>query len=136
MEDIRFKQICNLENFKILQIPYKWPKDVIKEDYKKIGFDPNLFTQKTLNKYFENKSNLIPLSFKFQNHKTEIKKNFFILKDKIIGENFKSKLNRVTFFLKKRKIKYFYVSSSENVCWLLNIRGFDLQILLWQIVKF
>ena len=114
------------KNFKILQIPYKWPKDVIKEDYKKIGFDPNLFTQKTLNKYFENKSNLIPLSFKFQNHKTEIKKNFFILKDKIIGENFKSKLNRVTFFLKKRKIKYFYVSSSENVCWLLNIRGYDL----------
>ena len=114
------------KNFKILQIPYKWPKDVIKEDYKKIGFDPNLFTQKTLNKYFENKSNLIPLSFKFKNHKTEIKKNFFLLKDKIIGENFKSKLNRVIFFLKKRKIKYFYVSSSENVCWLLNIRGYDL----------
>ena len=114
------------KNFKILQIPYKWPKDVIKEDYKKIGFDPNLFTQKTLNKYFVNKSILIPLSFKFQNHKKEIKKNFFILKDKIIGENFKSKLNRVTFFLKKRKIKYFYVSSSENVCWLLNIRGYDL----------
>ena len=127
--DGRYTLQANMQsgkNFKILQIPYKWPKDVIKEDYKKIGFDPNLFTQKTLNKYFENKSNLIPLSFKFQNHKTEIKKNFFILKDKIIGENFKSKLNRVTFFLKKRKIKYFYVSSSENVCWLLNIRGFDL----------
>ena len=127
--DGRYTLQANMQsgkNFKILQIPYKWPKDVIKEDYKKIGFDPNLFTQKTLNKYFENKSNLIPLSFKFQNHKTEIKKNFFILKDKIIGENFKSKLNRVTFFLKKRKIKYFYVSSSENVCWLLNIRGYDL----------
>ena len=127
--DGRYTLQANMQsgkNFKILQIPYKWPKDVIKEDYKKIGFDPNLFTQKTLNKYFENKSNLIPLSFKFKNHKTEIKKNFFLLKDKIIGENFKSKLNRVIFFLKKRKIKYFYVSSSENVCWLLNIRGFDL----------
>ena len=127
--DGRYTLQANMQSgkkFKILQIPYKWPKDVIKEDYKKIGFDPNLFTQKTLNKYFENKSNLIPLSFKFQNHKTEIKKNFFILKDKIIGENFKSKLNRVIFFLKKRKIKYFYVSSSENVCWLLNIRGYDL----------
>ncbi len=127
--DGRYTLQANMQsgkNFKILQIPYKWPKDVIKEDYKKIGFDPNLFTQKTLNKYFENKSNLIPLSFKFKNHKTEIKKNFFLLKDKIIGENFKSKLNRVIFFLKKRKIKYFYVSSSENVCWLLNIRGYDL----------
>ena len=127
--DGRYTLQANIQsgkNFKILQIPYKWPKDVIKEDYKKIGFDPNLFTQKTLNKYFENKSNLIPLSFKFKNHKTEIKKNFFLLKDKIIGENFKSKLNRVIFFLKKRKIKYFYVSSSENVCWLLNIRGYDL----------
>ena len=127
--DGRYTLQANMQsgkNFKILQIPYKWPKDVIKEDYKKIGFDPNLFTQKTLNKYFVNKSILIPLSFKFQNHKKEIKKNFFILKDKIIGENFKSKLNRVTFFLKKRKIKYFYVSSSENVCWLLNIRGYDL----------
>ena len=127
--DGRYTLQANMQsgkNFKILQIPYKWPKDVIKEDYKKIGFDPNLFTQKTLNKYFENKSNLIPLSFKFKNHKTEIKKKFFLLKDKIIGENFKSKLNRVIFFLKKRKIKYFYVSSSENVCWLLNIRGYDL----------
>ena len=127
--DGRYTLQANMQsgkNFKILQIPYKWPKDVIREGCKKIGFDPNLFTQKTLNKYFENKSNLIPLSFKFKNHKTKIKKNFFILKDKIIGENFKSKLNRVTFFLKKKKIKYFYVSSSENVCWLLNIRGYDL----------
>ena len=98
------------KNFKILQIPYKWPKDVIREGCKKIGFDPNLFTQKTLNKYFENKSNLVPLSFKFKNHKTEIKKNFFILKDKIIGENFKSKLNRVTFFLKKKRSNIFMLA--------------------------
>ena len=105
--DGRYTLQANMQsgkNFKILQIPYRWPKDVIKEDYKKIGFDPKLFTQKTLDKYFENRSNLIPLSFKFKNHKTEIKKNFFILKDEIAGENFKSKLNRVIFFLKKKKI--------------------------------
>ena len=32
----------------------------------KIGFDPNLFTNETLNKYFGDEYNLIPLNFKFK----------------------------------------------------------------------
>ena len=54
------------KNFKILEIPFKWPKDlVVVKD--KIGFDPKLFTKEILFKYFENKVNLIPISYKFKN---------------------------------------------------------------------
>ena len=39
------------KKFKICEIPYIWPKDILKKQIK-IGFDPDLFTRVTLNKYF------------------------------------------------------------------------------------
>ena len=39
------------EKFQICEIPYIWPKDILKKQIK-IGFDPDLFTWGTLNKYF------------------------------------------------------------------------------------
>ena len=43
------------KNFKILQIPYKWPKDLKKIQNSIIGFDPKLFNETMLSKYFEKK---------------------------------------------------------------------------------
>ena len=59
------------EKFKICEIPYVWPKDILKKQIK-IGYDPDLFTWTTLNKYFGENYNLVPLNIKFENtNKTE-----------------------------------------------------------------
>ena len=114
------------KNFKILEIPFKWPKDLVVVKDKKIGFDPKLFTKEILFKYFENKVNLIPISYKFKNRPPKKIHKFFNLKQSIIGETSNSKIKKISNFLNKKKIDYLYVSASENVNWLLNIRGKDL----------
>ncbi len=120
------------KKFTILEIPYIWPKNLFQKYKKKpnIGFDPNLSTYRILKIYFENKCNLIPVfeNLFHTNNKSQINKNdyFFNLNKNISGESINSKLFRTTKFIKKKKIDYLYVSSGENVCWLLNIRGNDL----------
>ncbi len=114
------------KNFKICEIPYTWPKDILKKKIK-IGFDPDLFTWETLNKYFGNNYNLLPCKFKFK-RKGNTKDNypFFSLELPIAGESVNSKINRLIKIMKKKKIDYSFISSGENICWLLNIRGKDL----------
>ena len=52
-------------------------------------------------------------------------KPFYSLKKNIVGEGYKEKIKRVSEYLKKNHSDYLFVSSPENVAWLLNIRGFD-----------
>jgi len=52
-------------------------------------------------------------------------KKFYNLKNKDAGESSKSKINKLSKILSKNKINYQFVSSPENVAWLLNLRGFD-----------
>ena len=114
------------KDFKICEIPYIWPKDVLKEKIK-IGFDPDLFTQETLNKYFEHNYYLVPINFKFKNkNKNKNNHHFFSLDTFVAGESVKNKINRLTQIMNKKKIDYNFISSGENICWLLNIRGKDL----------
>ena len=114
------------KNFEICEIPYVWPKDILKKRIK-IGFDPDLFTWATLNKYFSDYYNLIPLNFKFKN-KNKIKNNypFFSLDSFVAGESVNRKIDKLIQIMKNKKIDYTFVSSGENICWLLNIRGKDL----------
>ncbi len=114
------------KNFIICEIPYVWPKNVLKKNIK-IGFDPSLFTKETLNKYFGEDYNLLPLNYKFKNKKDN-KNNypFFSLETKIAGESVNKKLDRLVKIMVKKKISYNFISSGENICWLLNIRGKDL----------
>ena len=52
------------KKFKIHEIPYVWPKDILKNNVSlKIGFDPKLFTTETLKTYFNNSCNLFPINF-------------------------------------------------------------------------
>ena len=112
--------------FKILQIPYFFPKDLENIENCNIGFDPKLFTEKTIKNYFGNLINLIPEEFNFKN-KLERKVNkVFGLNKLVTGESSISKINKVKKFMHKNKINYMYISASENVNWLLNIRGKDL----------
>ena len=53
------------EKFTILEIPYSWPKDLPNIRKSKIGFDPKLFTDLTLAKYFDKKVDLIPMIYPF-----------------------------------------------------------------------
>ena len=45
-------------DFKIIEIPYTYPKDIINNNlFKRIGYDPKLFTATTLERYFGYKYN-------------------------------------------------------------------------------
>ncbi len=112
--------------FKIFEIPYTFPKNLSNIENTKIGFDPKLFTEDTLEKYFGNKASLIPIEYKFNNKIKKVNNLFFKLSNSVVGEDMSSKVKRVKKYLLKNKINYFYFSASENVNWLMNIRGKDL----------
>jgi len=114
------------KEFSIFEIPYLWPKDLLNINSYKIGFDPELFTQNILNKYFEKIVNLIPLKYDFKNTKEKISNKIYLLNKTITGETTSKKINKLKKILLKKKINYLYISASENVNWILNIRGKDL----------
>ena len=113
--------------FKIIEIHKFLPHKIIKN--LTLGFDPSLLTRKQLNIYFGNSlrlkqinKNLIDEIYKEKIFKT---KTFFSLKNKVAGETFKSKINKIRKILKSNKVDYLFVSAPENVAWVLNIRGSD-----------
>ncbi len=114
------------KKFKIFEIPFIFPKDLISIKNFKIGFDAKLFTQVTLERYFEGNVNLIPCSFVFRNKNKKKFNNIYHLNKSITGQGILSKINEVKKYMKNFKINYFYLSASENINWLLNIRGKDL----------
>ena len=119
------KEAGNL--FKIIETHKFLPKDIIKNF--RLGFDPSLFTKKNLNLYFGNsfklkliKNNLIDEIYQ---KKSSIRKIFYSLDDKTVGESHKSKINKISNLLKLKRADYLFISAPENVAWLLNIRGYD-----------
>ena len=118
------------KNFKIIEIPYTYPKDILDiNKIQKIGYDPKLFTNSTLERYFSKKFQLISINKNLIDliYLKKIKKNniFFKLEDKIVGETVSSKINRLYKIIKKKNTYNLFVSAPENVAWLLNIRGKD-----------
>ena len=117
--------------YEVVTIPNKVPRDILKNKKLLIGFDPKLFTTKTLQYFFKNtdckfkalKDNLIDRIWKRKIKNS--KKDFYKLPRKSIGESYKSKINKIVRFLKEKKANYQLISSSENNAWLFNIRGFD-----------
>ena len=94
-----------------------------------IGFDPKIFTSRQIKKFFHknNKVKSIELNLIDQIHKKKVKssKPFFSLKNKIVGEDYKSKIMKIRKYLTKNKSDYLFITAPENVAWLLNIRGHD-----------
>ena len=120
------------KNFKIITIPEKFPRDVLKNEKKiKIGFDPKLHNDKQLNFFFNIKNivlkpinrNLIDAIW-FKKPKNLIKP-FFSLSKKDAGQSSQEKILKVKNILLKNKIDYLLVTAPENVAWILNIRGYD-----------
>ncbi|WP_415284343.1 M24 family metallopeptidase [Candidatus Pelagibacter sp. Uisw_130] len=114
------------KSFNIIEIHKKLPHKVIK-NYN-LGYDPSLFTNKTLKKYFAH-NNLISIGQNLIDEisifKEKITKPFYSLEKKIVGETHHSKISKVASFLNSKKADFLFVSAPENVAWLLNIRGHD-----------
>jgi len=110
---IKYEDILNCKLFKNLTL----------------GIDPKLFTSFQIKRFFkkynnikEIETNLIDLIYNKYSFKS---KPFYSLQKNIAGENHLTKINKISNFLKKNKKNFLFVSSPENVAWLLNIRGFD-----------
>ncbi len=117
--------------FDIKTIPKYLPGDVLKNKRLKIGFDPKLHTDKSLS-YFFQKTNckLTSVNYNLIDKIWKKKKNnkinkFFVLKNNYTGQNFKKKIYQLAKILNKKKIDIQFISASENIAWLLNIRGND-----------
>jgi Xaa-Pro aminopeptidase len=95
----------------------------------KLGLDPKLFTNQQIKNYFLKNNQIEFLSNNLIDEikpQKVIKSNpFFSLKDEIVGENSKSKINKIADYLKKNKADNLFVTAPENVAWILNIRGND-----------
>ena len=90
-----------------------------------------MYTKKTLKIFFNRTSckflpiceNLIDklwIKKKYNNTK-----KFYILPEKVTGQNYKIKINKLTNILIGKKVDLQFTSASENIAWLLNIRGED-----------
>ena len=93
----------------------------------RLGLDPKLFTHQQIKKFFlkHNQIKFISnnLIDEIKNQKVGKSTPFFSLKDEIVGENRKSKINKIANYLKKNKANNLFISAPENVAWILNIRG-------------
>ena len=96
----------------------------------KIGFDPNLFRFQVIENILKEKINLVSIEKNLIDQvwnakKKEIYKNAFILKNQYSGISHTNKIKSLRDLLDINKKNSFFISSNENVCWLLNIRGQD-----------
>ena len=119
------------KKFKIITIPNKLPGNVLNNKKLSIGFDPRLHTEHMLNKLFKNSNcKLLPINKNLVSNiwKNEIKikyYKFYKLNDRAAGQNSKNKINKLLNILIKNKINIQLITASENIAWLLNLRGFD-----------
>ena len=94
-----------------------------------LGIDPKLITYNQAKKFFlkNNKIKFIHNNLIDEIEKQKIKDDFpfFTLNKDIVGENYTSKINKISKYLKKNKSDYLFISAPENVAWILNIRGGD-----------
>ena len=115
------------KKFKILEIPKKLPHQILSSSLN-LGFNPMIFTSRSLLYYFRNKIKLTPISSSIINSnisKAHKSIKFYSLRPDVVGESVKSKIKRLTQILKKDRSDHIFITAPENVAWLLNIRGRD-----------
>ncbi len=117
--------------FKVVVMPYRIPSDILGKKRLKIGFDPKLHTTNNLQIFFKKtECKLFPvqqnLIDKIWDKKDKsIVKKFYVLPKNAVGQNYNYKINKLINILKNKKIDLHFVTASENIAWLLNIRGRD-----------
>jgi len=119
------------KDYKIITIPKKYPFNIFNNKNLNLGFDPRLHTENTLSKLFKNSfiklkpinKNLIDLLWK---RKKDLNiKPFYLIKDLDAGAKLENKLSNLHKLIKFNKVDYLFTTASENIAWLLNIRGHD-----------
>jgi Xaa-Pro aminopeptidase len=132
--DGRYTIQANIEcgkQYKICTIPKEYPFNFFNKKKLNLGFDPRLHTENSLNKLFKNSfiklkpvnKNLIDLLWKRK--KDSSVKPFYLIKDQDAGLSLENKLAKLNKVMKLNKVDYLFTTASENVAWLLNIRGND-----------
>ncbi len=119
------------KHFNIVTIPGKLPKNILKNKKLKIGFDSKLHTDKNLKDFFgQNSCKLISIHNNlidkiWKNRKNVNLDKFYLMPKNATGQNSKSKISKLINILKRKKVDLQFISASENIAWLLNIRGKD-----------
>ena len=119
------------KSFEVCTIPQVMPNQVLKNLKIKIGFDPKKHTEISLKRYFSSfYKNLIPMNENlidliWKRKKITSNKPFYSLDKKVVGESENNKIYKVKKIIKSNNIDYLFTTSSENIAWLLNIRGQD-----------
>ncbi len=120
------------KKFKIITIPNKFPKDVIKPKKEiTIGFDPKLHTEKELKFLFNiSKVKLKPIPTNLVDtiwlgRKKKEPKPFFSIPKEKAGITRERKILQVKKLINKNKTDLLLVTAPENIAWILNIRGQD-----------
>ncbi len=133
--DGRYTVQANIQcgkDFKVLPLPIGKNIKILKLKNKKIGFDPKLFNENFVRQFSKKlgieciaiNNNLIEL---IRENKTKAGKNksFYILEKSITGESCLNKIRNLKKYLFKNDIDIMLITSTENIAWLLNIRGHD-----------
>ena len=129
--DGRYQEQAQKESGSNYQIIDHNIKNIVKFFKGKIGYDPKLFKFLEIEKLKKEKKQLIAINVNLINEiknntkKVDNKKAYF-LKNKYSGQQFLEKIRIVKKKLNINKKKFFLISSNENLCWLINIRGKDL----------
>ena len=120
------------KHFKVIEVPKFSIKDILSKYKKKLllGFDPQLFTNSFIKRNFNNTFNFFPIEKNLVDKVYREKDKKFInlfygLDKKVTGESINSKISRVIKKIKLNNIENIFISSPENVAWLLNLRGKD-----------
>jgi|TARA_B110000259_G_scaffold122674_1_gene139108 Xaa-Pro aminopeptidase len=119
------------KKYTILTIPKQYPFQFFKNQNLNLGFDPRLHTENSLNKLFKNpfiklkaiNENLIDLLWKRKKYLNI--RPFYLIKDLDAGAKFDNKLSKLSKIIALNKVDYLFTTASENIAWLLNIRGHD-----------
>tara|TARA_B110000971_G_scaffold177891_1_gene183692 strand:+ start:1407 stop:3128 length:1722 start_codon:yes stop_codon:yes gene_type:complete len=117
--------------YKICTIPKEYPFNIFNKKKLKLGFDPRLHTENQLGRLFKNSfiklepidENLIDVLWK-RKKDTNIKP-FYLIKDRDAGSRLIDKLAKLSKLIIQNKVDFLFTTASENIAWLLNIRGHD-----------
>jgi len=119
------------KKYTIFTIPKQYPFNVFNSKNLNLGFDPRLHTDNSLNRLFKNSSiKLKPINenlidFLWKRKKNSDVKPFYLIKDLDAGAKFENKLSKLSKAIAINKVDYIFTTASENIAWLLNIRGHD-----------
>ena len=132
--DGRYTLQANIQsgkNFKIKNFPKEMPYHILGKKNLKIGFNPKLITRNTFNLIFKNKNcKYIPIKEDlvdkiWQRERYKNYSNFYHLSNKSSVKPFNQKLLIILKNLRVKHADYQFITASENIAWLLNIRGKD-----------